>query len=66
MNWMRIKEVAKNTAIVTAIVLMVAAMLLNSGCGMVAGLGEDITNGADSTVKAMQSYAQSYNEANER
>ncbi len=56
MNMRKVKEVALNTAIVTVIVLMIAVMVLCTGCQAIGGLGEDITNTAHSTAKAISSY----------
>ena len=52
----KVKEVDLNTAICTIIVISIAVMLLCTGCQAIGGLGEDITNTAQSTAKAIQSY----------
>ncbi len=55
-NVRKVKEVCLNTAIVTVIVLSIAIMVLCTGCQAIGGLGQDITNTAHSTAKAIQSY----------
>ena len=56
MNVRKVKEVALNTAIVTIMVISIAIMVLCTGCQAIGGLGEDISNTAHSTAKAIQSY----------
>lgn len=55
-NVRKVKEVCLNTAIVCVIVASLAIMLLCTGCQAIGGLGEDITNTAHSTAKAISSY----------
>ncbi len=48
-------SIIKVTLIVGIAVLCIAALLC-SGCATIGGLGEDISNGAESTARAIQSY----------
>lgn len=40
---------------------LVALLMAVSGCATIRGVGTDIVNGADSTVRALESYSRDYN-----
>lgn len=52
----------RNGAVIALLCIIVAV----SGCHTVRGIGSDIIDGTDGTVRALESYSQSYNSAYDR
>ena len=57
------KDLLRDVVFAGAVILIV---LIMSGCATVRGIGSDIVSGTDATVRGMQDYSRSYNEANDR